>query len=37
MNNSELIFGFVFTTVLYGAYWLSLQVRLARLEKKVGK
>ncbi len=29
--------GYVFVTVLYGVYWLSLKARVSKLEKKVGK
>ena len=36
-NTSLLTFGYVFVTVLYGAYWLRLKSRVAKLEKKVGK
>ena len=36
-NNGLLTFGYVFVTVLYGAYWLSLRVRLSKLQKKTGK
>ena len=37
MNNWELVFGYAFVFVLYGAYWVTLKLRLAKLEKKVGK
>ena len=35
--NSDLVFGYVFATVLYAAYWISLRVRLSRIERKVRK
>ena len=38
MNAStDLIFGYVFATILYAAYWISLRIRLSRLERKVGR
>lgn len=29
--------GYVFVTVLYLGYWISLRVRLAKIERKFGK
>lgn len=36
-NTSSLIVGYVFVTVLYVGYLVSLRVRLAKIERKIGK
>ena len=36
-NTTSLTVGYVFVTVLYVGYWLSLRVRLAKIERKLGK
>ena len=36
-NTSSLIVGYVFVTVLYTGYWMSLRVRLSNIERKIGK
>lgn len=35
MSNTTLLYGgYVFVTLLYGAYWASIKLRLAKLENK---
>ena len=36
-NTSSLIVGYVFVTVLYVGYLVLLRVRLAKIERKIGK
>lgn len=36
-NTTSLTVGYVLVGVLYVGYWISLRVRLAKLERKVGK
>ena len=36
-NETSLIVGYVFVTVLFAGYWISLRVRLSKLERKIGK
>ena len=36
-NTTNLVVGYVFVTVLYGAYWISLRMKLSKLERIVRK
>jgi len=36
-DTTSLIVGYVFVTVLYTGYWISLRVRLTKIERKIGK
>lgn len=36
-NTTSLIVGYVFVTVLYTGYWISLRARLSKIERKIGK
>lgn len=35
MSNTTLLYGgYIFVALLYGAYWVALKLRLAKVEKK---
>ena len=36
-NTTMLTVGYIFVTVLYAGYWISLRVRLSKLERIIGK
>jgi len=36
-STTSLIVGYGFVTMLYAGYWISLRVRLSKIERRIGK